>query len=100
MQGGVLYFGMYLRVLQTAKIPAYWRWYDYVNFPSYGLAAQVINEFKHRPGIEIAGVPILEYYDMAGAWNEWGLIAGLAVFISVFCIMAWAGFQWKAVTSR
>ncbi|GLC42438.1 hypothetical protein PLESTF_000812600 [Pleodorina starrii] len=75
-------------LIRIESIPVYWRWLTYANLLKYSWEGLMINQFKEHPTAELAGNPILEYYNLSGE-NKWARLGLVVAFFGGWSILAW-----------
>ena len=103
LQMTLLFFCGFL--IRISDIPAYWKWYSYLDLVRYSWAAVMINQFEGRKAddggeIEFAGSPILQYYSHDDFSSKWEAVGYEALFFVAFFFMTWAALQFSNLSSR
>ncbi|KXZ46460.1 hypothetical protein GPECTOR_43g896 [Gonium pectorale] len=75
-------------LIRIESIPVYWRWLTYADLLKYSWQGLMINQFEKNPEAELAGNPILEYYNLA-ATNKWIELAIIIGFFGAWSVLAW-----------
>ncbi|GIM04796.1 hypothetical protein Vretimale_9300 [Volvox reticuliferus] len=75
-------------LIRIESIPVYWRWLTYANLLKYSWEGLMINQFQAHPNAELAGNPILEYYNLSNV-DKWGRLGIVVAFFGGWSLLAW-----------
>eukprot|EP00198_Chlamydomonas_reinhardtii_P010978 XP_001700315.1 predicted protein [Chlamydomonas reinhardtii] len=75
-------------LIRIESIPVYWRWLTYADLLKYSWQGLMVNQFQAHPQAELAGTPILEYYNLTNTskWVELAIVVG---FFGGWSVLAW-----------
>lgn len=76
----------------------------HADFLRYAWGSVMISHFGNTTGaggapLEVAGVPVLEFYGFEGL-TAWGCLAIEGLFFLVSFLAVWAALQWKRLERR
>lgn len=93
----LLFFAGFL--MRFADMPAYWKWYSYIDFLRYGWGALMVNQFKDSTAIYLQNKTVLQVYSLHHV-NKWSYVGYQWIFFFVFFTGAWAALQFKRHQKR
>ncbi|KAG2499553.1 hypothetical protein HYH03_002498 [Edaphochlamys debaryana] len=79
----VMFFAGFL--IRLDAMPAWWKWYAYIDYAKYTWGAVMINQFKDRPQPWIGGQTVLEYFALDGV-SEWAYLGYACLFFLFFYV--------------
>ena len=87
----LLFFAGFL--MRYHDMPAYWKWYSYIDFLRYGWGALMVNQFSGHNAIYLEGKTVLQVFGLSHV-NKWHYIGYQWIFFVVFFTGAWAALQY------
>eukprot|EP00887_Chlorella_sp_A99_P000295 scaffold13.g295.t1 len=83
----LLFFAGFL--LRSEQMPAYWKWFSYIDYLKYGWGALMVNQFGgDKDAMYVNGQTILRYFSLDGA-SGWGWMGIEVGFFSFFMVAAY-----------
>lgn len=78
-------------LIRWVDIPAYWKWFAYIDVLRYAYGSLMINQFSGQRNVPfVGGESVLQYYSLDGKsmWGWLGIEAAFAVVFFVFALLA------------